>query len=72
MFISIPENHINSTNQQAASSMQQSLPQTSIPEILGLLGLLKSKGGKEDIYKLAAELKMEFGTTLAVIRGAEL
>ncbi|MBI5139571.1 AAA-associated domain-containing protein [Candidatus Nomurabacteria bacterium] len=72
MFISIPENHISSTNQQVAVGMQQSLPQTSIPEILGLLGLLKSKGGKEDIYKLAAELKMEFGTTLAVIRGAEL
>jgi NitT/TauT family transport system ATP-binding protein len=34
--------------------------------------LLKSKGGREDIYKLASELKMEFGDTLTVIRGAEL
>lgn len=48
------------------------LPQTGITEILGLVELLKSKGGKEDIYKLAAELNMEFGTTLSVIRGAEL
>ncbi len=52
--------------------VNEGLPQTSIPEILGLLELLKSKGGKEDIYKLANELKMEFGATLAVIRGAEL
>ncbi len=50
----------------------QALPQTGISEILGLVELLKSKGGKEDIYKLAAELKMELGDTLAVIRGAEL
>jgi NitT/TauT family transport system ATP-binding protein len=49
-----------------------SLPQIGVGEILGLVELLKSKGGREDIYKLAAELKMEFGDTLTVIRGAEL
>jgi NitT/TauT family transport system ATP-binding protein len=48
------------------------LPQTGLSEILGLVELLKSKGGREDIYKLAAELQMEFGETLTVIRGAEL
>ncbi|MEK7690531.1 MAG: AAA-associated domain-containing protein, partial [Bdellovibrionota bacterium] len=48
------------------------LPNAGISEILGLVELLKNKGGREDIYKLAAELKMEFGDTLAVIRGAEL
>lgn len=48
------------------------LPHTGISEILGLIEILKSKGGTEDIYKLAAELKMEFGDTLKVIRGAEL
>ncbi len=54
------------------SSEQIQLPQIGISEILGLVELLKSKGGREDIYKLAAELKMEFGETLAVIRAAEL
>ena len=49
-----------------------SLPQIGISEILGLVELLIAKGGREDIYKLAAELKMEFGQTLTVIRGAEL
>jgi NitT/TauT family transport system ATP-binding protein len=48
------------------------LPQTGISEVMGLVELLKSKGGREDIYKLAAELQMEFGDTLTVIRGAEL
>jgi len=47
------------------------LPQIGISEILGLIEFLKSKGGREDIYKLAAELKMEFGDMLTVIRGAE-
>ena len=41
-------------------------------EVLGLVELIKSKGGREDIYKLAQELSMEFGDTLSVIRGAEL
>lgn len=50
----------------------QTLPHAGISEVLGLVELLKSKGGKEDIYKLATELKMEFGETLTVIRGAEL
>ena len=48
------------------------LPHIGISEILGLVELLKNKGGRENIYKLASELKMEFGETLTVIRGAEL
>lgn len=50
----------------------ETLPQIGISEILGLIELLNSKGGREDIYKLASELQMEFGETLAVIRAAEL
>lgn len=50
----------------------ETLPQIGISEILGLVELLISKGGREDIYKLASELQMEFGETLAVIRAAEL
>lgn len=48
------------------------LPETGISEILGFIELLKSKGGRADIYKLADELQMELGETLSVIRGAEL
>lgn len=55
-----------------AGATAAGIPSIGISEILGLAELLKSKGGREDIYKLAAELKMEFGQTLDVIRAAEL
>jgi NitT/TauT family transport system ATP-binding protein len=48
------------------------VPHAGISEILGLVEILKSKGGTEDIYKLAAELQMEFGEMLNVIKGAEI
>lgn len=51
---------------------KESLPEIGISQILGLVELLISKGGREDIYKLAAELSMELGETLTVIRAAEL
>ena len=48
------------------------LPEIGISQILGLVELLVGKGGREDIYKLAAELSMELGETLTVIRAAEM
>jgi len=56
----------------SANETNQPLPQVGISEILGLVELLRAKGGREDIYKLARELQMEFGDTLTVIRAAEL
>lgn len=53
-------------------TQQHSIPEVEIGKVLGLVELLKSKGGHADIYRLAHELNMEFGDTLAVIRGAEL
>lgn len=48
------------------------LPEAEISEVLGLVELVNASGGREDIYKLAAELQIEFGETLAAIRSAEL
>jgi len=62
----------NSENAKQVNQTIEALPQIGISEILGLVEFLKSKGGREDIYKLAAELQMEFGDMLTVIRGAEL
>jgi NitT/TauT family transport system ATP-binding protein len=62
----------SSGNNSTPSPTNPGLPEIGISEILGLVELLKSKGGREDIYKLAAELKMEFGQMLTVIRGAEM
>ena len=55
-----------------SSTPTSSIPEVEIGKVLGLVELLKSKGGHADIYRLAHELNMEFGDTLAVIRGAEL
>lgn len=48
------------------------LPEIEITEILGLVELLRGKGGRADIYKLANELNMEFGDMLTVVSAAEL
>lgn len=48
------------------------IPAVAVSEVMGLVELLKNKGGHADIYKLAQELQIEFGDTLKVIRGAEL
>ncbi|MBS1959599.1 MAG: AAA-associated domain-containing protein [Bdellovibrionales bacterium] len=53
-------------------SQTNTLPEIGISQILGLVELLISKGGRDDIYKLAAELSMELGETLTVIKAAEL
>jgi NitT/TauT family transport system ATP-binding protein len=51
---------------------QNALPEIGISQILGLVELLISKGGREDIYKLAGELSLELGETLTVIKAAEM
>ena len=48
------------------------IPAVGTSEVMGLVELLKHKGGHADIYKLAQELQLEFGDTLKVIRAAEL
>ncbi|MCC7442355.1 MAG: AAA-associated domain-containing protein [Bdellovibrionales bacterium] len=48
------------------------LPESGVSEVLGLVELLRNRGGREDIYKLANELQMEYGRTLSVVRGAEV
>lgn len=62
-----------SNTSEGPSRSPQALPEISIGQILGLVELLLNKeGGREDIYKLAAELSMELGETLGVIKAAEM
>lgn len=60
------------TSDAGAEPQVPLLPEADISAILGLLELLKSKGGREEIYKLSTELSMDVGETLTVIRAAEL
>lgn len=63
---------MNASSTEGDKRTSTTLPEIGISQILGLVELLMSKGGREDIYKLAAELSMELGETLTVIRAAEM
>jgi NitT/TauT family transport system ATP-binding protein len=48
------------------------VPPTGLSKVLGLLEILDDHGGKEDIYKLARELRDSFGELLLIIKAAEV
>lgn len=50
----------------------ENLPEVSPSEIIGLLEVLDDLGGKMDMFKLATEVEMEFGHSLAVTKTAEI
>ena len=50
----------------------ENLPEVTPSEIIGLLEVLDDFGGKTDIFKLANEVEMEFGHSLAVTKTAEI
>ncbi|MGE0614434.1 MAG: AAA-associated domain-containing protein [Bacteriovoracia bacterium] len=63
---------MNQSGDKPGGTSQLVIPEVEIGKVLGLIEVLKMKDGRADIYKLATELSMEFGDTLAVVRGAEL
>jgi NitT/TauT family transport system ATP-binding protein len=48
------------------------IPPVSAAEIAGLLELLDSRGGKEDVFRIAATANREFGHIIAVVKAAEM
>jgi NitT/TauT family transport system ATP-binding protein len=48
------------------------LPHARRGAIAGLLELLNDRGGKEDVYRIAEELRMDVGDLLPIIEGAVL
>jgi NitT/TauT family transport system ATP-binding protein len=48
------------------------LPEAASSEIVGLLEYLDARGGREDIFRIAADTHYEFGRILAIVEGAEL
>jgi NitT/TauT family transport system ATP-binding protein len=48
------------------------LPPTGLSKVLGLLEVLDDHGGREDIYKLARELRDSFGELIIIIKAAEI
>jgi NitT/TauT family transport system ATP-binding protein len=48
------------------------IPPVSAVEIVGLLELLETRGGKEDVFRFAAAANKEFGHVIAVVKAAEM
>jgi NitT/TauT family transport system ATP-binding protein len=48
------------------------LPRATISEVLGFLEFLDDRGGRADIYRLAAELSFELDDLLSVLKAGEI
>ena len=66
------ENHQPVDPPQSGEAPVVPIPPTGLSKVLGLLEILDDHGGKEDIYKLARELRDSFGELLLIIKAAEV
>jgi len=57
---------------RAASTAVEPIPRAGASEIVGLLEYLDARGGREDVFRIAAETDREFGRLIAVVNAAEL
>jgi NitT/TauT family transport system ATP-binding protein len=48
------------------------LPEALPSEIIGLLEYLEARGGREEIFRIAADTHQEFGRIINIVEGAEL
>jgi NitT/TauT family transport system ATP-binding protein len=48
------------------------LPDATPMEIVGLLDYLDARGGKEDLFRIAAETHREFGKVMTIVKAAEM
>jgi NitT/TauT family transport system ATP-binding protein len=48
------------------------IPDAGAGEVLGLLEYLDARGGREDVFRIAAETDREFGALISVVNAAEL
>ena len=48
------------------------MPPAGPGEIIGLIEYLDARGGKEDIFKIAADTNQEFGQVIAITKAAEM
>src|SRR6185295_14619552 len=48
------------------------LPEVRAGEVVGLAEYLDARGGKEDIFRIAAETRREFGDVIMIVKAAEM
>ncbi|GBC85770.1 Aliphatic sulfonates import ATP-binding protein SsuB [bacterium HR11] len=54
------------------ATVLEPLPYVSTSEVIGLLEYLDARGGRENIFRIAAETGREFGRVIAVVKAAEM
>jgi NitT/TauT family transport system ATP-binding protein len=55
-----------------ADGVIEPLPDASDSEIVGLLEYLDARGGRQDVFRIAAETHREFGHVIAIVKAAEM
>jgi NitT/TauT family transport system ATP-binding protein len=55
-----------------ATEAIEPLPEASTSEVAGLLEYLDARGGREDLFRIAADTNREFGRVLEVVEAAEM
>ncbi|MGQ0613110.1 MAG: ABC transporter ATP-binding protein [Planctomycetaceae bacterium] len=57
---------------QPGTSIVEPIPDASAGEVVGLLEFLDARGGRDDVFHIAAETHREFGRLLLTIKAAEM
>jgi NitT/TauT family transport system ATP-binding protein len=56
----------------AAPAAIEPLPETTTSEVIGLLEYLDARGGREEVFRIAADTNREFGRMISVVKAAEM
>jgi NitT/TauT family transport system ATP-binding protein len=55
-----------------AGGLIEPLPEASASEVVGLLEYLDARGGRQDLFRIAADTNREFGRVINVVKAAEM
>jgi len=57
---------------EAPPAAFEPLPRVGVGEVVGLLEYLDARGGREDVFRIAAETQREYGLLISAVNAAEL
>ena len=57
---------------EAEYDIYEPLPEVGSNQVVGLVEYLDARGGKDDIFRIAAETRKEFGEVIVIVKAAEM
>jgi NitT/TauT family transport system ATP-binding protein len=57
---------------EPSPAVVEPIPEASAGEVVGLLEYLDARGGREDVFRIAAETHREFGQVILTVKAAEM